>query len=113
MYIIDPLTDSRWSPFVEQHGSACAFHSEGWLRALWLTYSYRTFAVTSSSPGSELSDALPVCRVESWATGRRLVALPFTDHCQPLLGCDVAMPRKAFEFLVELSQREKYKFIEI
>ncbi len=27
-----------------------------------------------------------VCRVSSWITGTRLVSLPFSDHCEPLLG---------------------------
>jgi hypothetical protein len=102
----------RWSRFVGQHAAACAFHGEGWLRALWLTYSYKPFAVTSSPPGRELTDALPLCRVESWVTGRRLVALPFTDHCQLLVGSDTST-RAAIDFLAELSHREKYKFIEI
>jgi hypothetical protein len=112
MYIIDPLNDVRWSRFVGQHAAACAFHGEGWLRALWLTYSYKPFAVTSSPPGRELTDALPLCRVESWVTGRRLVALPFTDHCQLLVGSDTST-RAAIDFLAELSRRERYKYIEI
>ncbi len=27
-----------------------------------------------------------LCRVNSWMTGRRLVSLPFSDHCNPLVG---------------------------
>jgi CelD/BcsL family acetyltransferase involved in cellulose biosynthesis len=112
MYVIDPLNDARWSRFVDQHISACAFHSEGWLRALRLTYSYEPFAVTSCAPGMELTDALPLCRVKSWLTGRRLVALPFTDHCQPLAGAG-ASTRTLIEFLTELAHRERYRFVEI
>jgi len=102
----------RWSRFVGQHAAAYAFHGEGWLRALWLTYSYKPFAVTSSPPGRELTDALPLCRVESWLTGRRVVALPFTDHCQPLLDGDES-EEAVIDFLTELARREKYKFLEL
>jgi lipid II:glycine glycyltransferase (peptidoglycan interpeptide bridge formation enzyme) len=85
MHIIDPLTDSRWAAFVDQHPFACAFHTQGWLRSLAETYGYEPFAVTASEPGSELTNALPFCRIQSWLTGSRLVSLPFTDHCQPLV----------------------------
>jgi CelD/BcsL family acetyltransferase involved in cellulose biosynthesis len=112
MYIVDPLNDLRWAPFVERHAAACAFHTQGWLRALSLTYGYEPFAVTSSAPGRELTDAVPFCRIASWATGRRLVSLPFTDHCQPLVPPDASMGA-VVEFLAELSRREKYKFFEL
>jgi hypothetical protein len=31
-----------------------------------------------------LSNALVSCEIHSWVTGRRLVSLPFSDHCEPL-----------------------------
>src|SRR6478609_5570066 len=105
MHIIDPLSDARWAPFVEQHPEACAFHSQGWLQALSLTYGYRPLAITSAGPGTELTDALPLCRIESWATGRRLVSLPFTDHCQPLLDSS-STAKEIIQFAAELSERE-------
>ena len=108
MHVIDPLSDPRWTPFVERHSAACAFHTIGWLRALRLTYGYEPFAVTSSAPGRELEDAAPFCRIHSWATGPRLVSLPFTDHCQPL-----STVRELVPFLTELAQREKYRFVEL
>lgn len=84
MYIIDPLSDPRWPFLVERHPCASAFHSTGWLRALSQTYGYVTLAVTSCEPSAELTNALPVCRINSRLTGMRLVSLPFSDHCQPL-----------------------------
>lgn len=112
MHIIDPLNDSRWAPFIERHPAACAFHTEGWLRALAQTYGYQPLAVTSAAPGSALTDAVPFCRIKSWATGRRLVSLPFSDHCQPLLGTD-ADGDAAIRFAAEYSRREGDKFMEL
>jgi CelD/BcsL family acetyltransferase involved in cellulose biosynthesis len=83
-YIVDPLTDPRWPCFVERHPGASPFHTAGWLRALSQTYGYAPVAVTSSEPGCELTNALPLCRISSRFTGRRIVSLPFSDHCQPL-----------------------------
>ncbi len=112
MYLIDPLTDPRWATLVERHSAACAFHTQGWLRALWLTYGYTPLAVTSSAPAAALSDALPICRVESWVTGRRLVSLPFTDHCQPLISAG-AMLDQFIQFVSHFAENEKLRFVEV
>jgi CelD/BcsL family acetyltransferase involved in cellulose biosynthesis len=32
-----------------------------------------------------LENGLVLCRVNSWITGRRLISLPFSDHCEPLV----------------------------
>jgi hypothetical protein len=39
---------------------------------------------TTTAPGLELDNAIAFCRVHSRITGRRLVSLPFSDHCEPL-----------------------------
>jgi hypothetical protein len=61
------------------------FHTAGWLEALQRTYGYEPLAVTTSPPGADLENALVFCKVRSWLTGRRLVSLPFSDHCEPLV----------------------------
>lgn len=83
--MIDPLTDSRWETFAATHPKASIFHQMGWLRALAATYDYKPIVVTDASPGEKLRSAIPFCKVESWITGKRLVSLPFADHCAPLL----------------------------
>lgn len=82
---IDPLIDARWPPFVESQPAASVFHSRGWLEALHRTYGYSPAVVTTSQPGKDLANGLVFCRVSSWLTGRRIVALPFSDHCEPLV----------------------------
>jgi len=82
---IDPLRDPRWDELTHCHPHASIFHTTKWLRALHVAYGYRPVALTSSPPGVPLSDGLPFCEVNSWLTGRRLVSLPFSDHCEPLL----------------------------
>jgi CelD/BcsL family acetyltransferase involved in cellulose biosynthesis len=61
------------------------FHSSPWLRALSRTYGYRPIAYTTSTAAEDLQNAIVFCRVNSWLTGRRLVSLPFSDHCDPLV----------------------------
>jgi hypothetical protein len=82
--VIDPLSDPRWDRFLERHPEASVFHGRGWLRALRLTYGYGPFALTTAAPAEELSNGLVACRIESALTGRRLVSLPFSDHCEVL-----------------------------
>jgi lipid II:glycine glycyltransferase (peptidoglycan interpeptide bridge formation enzyme) len=85
---IEPLEDPRWDKFVESHPHASVFHSKAWLTALSRSYGYKPVAYTTSSAGHDLENALVFCRVESWLTGRRLVSLPFSDHCEPLVTSD-------------------------
>lgn len=85
VYEINPLSDSRWVGLVENHPRASLFHSSRWLRALKTTYRYDPVVVTTCSPDATLTNALVFCRVKSWLTGRRLVSLPFSDHCEPLV----------------------------
>jgi CelD/BcsL family acetyltransferase involved in cellulose biosynthesis len=84
VYKFDPLDDPRWNHFVNAHPCSSIFHTVPWLKALRRTYRYEPVVYTTSPPGEDLKDAVVLCRVESWITGRRLVSLPFSDHCQPL-----------------------------
>ena len=84
VYSIDPLTDPRWDGLLIRHRRANVFHSRGWLSALRQSYGYTPVAFTTSAPASPLEKALVFCEVKSWITGRRLVSLPFSDHCDPL-----------------------------
>jgi CelD/BcsL family acetyltransferase involved in cellulose biosynthesis len=85
IYTLDPLCDPRWNDFVRRHTSASVFHSVAWLKAVRQTYGYVPVAYTTSPPSSPLSNGIVFCQINSWLTGRRMVSLPFSDHCQPLL----------------------------
>jgi CelD/BcsL family acetyltransferase involved in cellulose biosynthesis len=87
VYLLDPTTDARWSDFVTAHAGASIFHSREWLETLSRTYGYRPLVLTTSAPGSSLTGGLPVCELGSWAA-KRLVSLPFSDHCDPLFDRD-------------------------
>ena len=85
VYRIQPLQDPRWGAFLARHTRASVFHTVAWLEALQRTYRYEPVAYTTSPPDGALQNALLFCLVDSWLTGRRLVSLPFSDHCEPLL----------------------------
>jgi len=85
VYKIDPLTDPRWEELTVRHPSASVFHSSGWLRALQRSYGYQPVAYTLCAPRANLLNAVVFVRIESWLTGRRLISLPFSDHCELLV----------------------------
>lgn len=85
IYQIDPLSDPRWSEFLQRNGRASVFHTAGWMEALRRTYGYEPIAYTTSPPRTALDNGWAFCCVRSWLTGRRLVSLPFSDHCDPLV----------------------------
>jgi len=82
---VRPLADPRWPQMVKNDSKTSVFHSVEWLTALQETYGYEPLGYTSTAPGAPLSNALLFCRVKSWLTGHRLVSLPFSDHCEPLV----------------------------
>lgn len=84
-YRFDPLKDSRWEQFLATHPAASVFHSTAWLTALRLTYGYDAVVFTTTATHDPLQNGMLFCQVESWLTGRRLVSVPFADHCEPLV----------------------------
>ena len=90
IYTLDPLQDPRWADLVKRHPHASVFHTPAWLRTLRDTYGYQPVVFTTSSPAGPLEDGIVLCQVRSWLTGKRLVSLPFSDHCEPLVNSATA-----------------------
>lgn len=91
IHTIYPLQDARWDGFIENHPNASVFQSRAWLAALNAEYGYKPLAVTTCGPATPLTNAIVFCDVDSWLTGRRLVSLPFSDHCEPLVDSQDAL----------------------
>ena len=110
VYRLNPLIDSRWPRFLTSHPDASIFHTVEWLDALRQTYGYEPVVFTTSK-SDELSNAMVFCQIRSRLTGRRLVSLPFSDHCQPLAsGQDL---KEILEELCVQRGSERQRYIEI
>ena len=107
----NPLVDRRWPAFLRGHPNASVFYSAGWLSALQRTYRYEPVAYTTSPPEAELGNGLAFCRIDSWLTGRRLVSLPFSDHCAPLVDGTEHWVCLAEKIRPD-QQQQKWKYIE-
>jgi lipid II:glycine glycyltransferase (peptidoglycan interpeptide bridge formation enzyme) len=67
---------------------------------------------TSAQEHEELTNGLLFCRVKSWLTGSRLVSLPFSDHCEPLVS---GLPelRELFAAPQEELKNRIWKYLEL
>lgn len=67
---------------------------------------------TTSETREEIRDGIVFCRVRDWLRGCRMVSLPFSDHCEPLVDDrkDLALLLAALRLNQE---REKWKYIEL
>ena len=112
IYSFNPLRDSRWADFVQTHTHASVFHTPGWLEALRLTYGYEPVVFTTSPPQARLTNGIAFCRISSWLTGRRMVSVPFADHCEPLLESDEG-GKELIDFFRSSIKGNSWKYIEI
>lgn len=81
--VLDPVADPRWAEFLARCPEALIFHDPAWLGLLRDQYGYELSAWCVVHDG-EVVAGLPVARVQSRLTGKRLVAVPFCDLCGPL-----------------------------
>lgn len=52
------------------------------------------------------------CEVRSWLTGRRLVSLPFSDHCEPLL--ETGEEKDSLATVIDrISQQRRWRYTEL
>jgi CelD/BcsL family acetyltransferase involved in cellulose biosynthesis len=81
---IDPISDPAWLALVRADPEATIFHHPRWLELLRSQYGYRLRACCIEGDDG-LEAGLPIALIESRLTGRRLVSLPFSDVCPPVL----------------------------
>jgi CelD/BcsL family acetyltransferase involved in cellulose biosynthesis len=110
--LLNPFSDSSWDDLIARHPQVSIFHQRGWLQALVRTYGYELYVLTSAAPGEPLKDGLLLCQVSSWMTGTRLVSLPFSDHCEPLLNEGNEAPVFA-KWLSEQCRERQWSYVEI
>ncbi len=111
VYEINPLEDKRWDDLVAWHSLAGVFHSRAWLQALLQTYGYSPIVLTTSAPGEPLQNGVVFCEVKSWITGRRLVSLPFSDHCELL--ADSQAQQEILAHVHDLTRKQESKYVEL
>lgn len=79
---IHPADDESWLALLD-NPAAGLFHSPPWLRALADTYGFAIRAYIARGASGALLGGIPFCEIDD-IKGRRIVALPFSDTCDPL-----------------------------
>jgi len=88
--LIDPFLDPGYAALVADGQGAEIFHDRLWLELLREEYGYEIGACCVRDD-ERIEAAIPFARIKSRLTGNRLVALPFSDHCPPVLAADAGL----------------------
>lgn len=109
--ILNPLEIPDWDRQIKKFENYSFFHSSSWLRVLIETYNYKpSFFILESDDA--ISAVLPLMQVNSFLTGKKAVALPFSDYSPPLFSDEVSF-KNVFSEVLELGKRNKWKYVEI
>lgn len=108
---INPLENSNWDALVSSRPDFSFFHGAAWAKVLMQTYGFTPHYFISSNPDTT-ETLLPLMEVDSWLTGRRGIALPFTDECAPL-GADKNSFGTLFQAVVEFGKTRGWKYLEL
>jgi hypothetical protein len=112
VFYLNPIHDPRWSAYLKREPKASAFHTPEWLEALRRTYGYQPFVATTSRPDETLRNGVVFCRITSPLTGRRLVSVPFSDHCEPLTEKPGHLP-EILDALAHYMKGERMSYAEV
>jgi hypothetical protein len=103
---LNPLEHPDWDAPLTRRPDFSFFHGAAWTRVLVETYG---FTPVWQAQGASL---LPLMEVDSWLTGRRGIALPFTDECAPLCGSESEF-KPLFQGAVEWGRTRGWNSIEL
>jgi CelD/BcsL family acetyltransferase involved in cellulose biosynthesis len=88
VFIADAVSDPLWERLVAQHRTS-VFHSPAWLRVLQDTYGFPLRASMLRGAAGDPLGGLVYAEVDD-IRGPRLVSLPFSDFCDPIVADDAA-----------------------
>lgn len=88
--LIDPFLDPGYAELVATAQGAEIYHDLLWLELLRDEYGYEIGACCVRRD-DRIEAAIPFATIKSRLTGNRLVALPFSDHCPPVLAADAEL----------------------
>jgi len=106
----NPSQHSNWDAQVKGHPDFSFFHGAAWAKVLETTYGFSPTYFTTRA-GNDLESLLPVMEVDSWLTGRRGIALPFTDECEPLCADRVSF-KNLFQSAIRHGRERGWKYFE-
>jgi lipid II:glycine glycyltransferase (peptidoglycan interpeptide bridge formation enzyme) len=79
------LYDERIIPFLLSNEQASIYHHPLWLKAVAKTFGHTPFYYIISDMSNRIVGLIPFLKIKSVLTGKRIVCLPFSTYCEPLL----------------------------
>jgi len=107
---VNPLEIQNWDALVVNCPVFSFFHSAPWAKTLTETYGFLPNYFVARR-GTEIESLLPMMEVSSWLTGRRGVALPFTDSCEPVC-TDKNSFQEVFSSAIGFGKSRGWKYLE-
>ena len=111
IHAFDPLRGDGWDAVLTAHPACSVFHSAGWARVLSQSYGHTPFYL-GEMDGNTASSLLPLMEVNSPFTGRRGVALPFSDECGTLANAQIDASH-LFHHAINLGRERRWKHLEV
>lgn len=90
---------------------ATFFHSSAWANILHESYGYAPLYLAEIDTHGRLASLLPLMEVASWLTGRRGIALPYTDLSEPLCP-DAASFQRLYDAAHSLGRTRGWEYVE-
>src|ERR1035441_5261354 len=103
---VNPLEHPDWDAPLTRRPDFSFFHGAAWTKVLVETYGFTPVWL------AEENSLLPLMEADSWLTGRRGIALPFTDECAPLCESGKDFP-PLFQNAVEFGKSRGWKSVEL
>ncbi|HOI95083.1 MAG TPA: GNAT family N-acetyltransferase [Syntrophobacter fumaroxidans] len=82
--IVKEQPPDGWDTFIEEHPCGSIYHHGLWQEVITRTYGYRPMYHFTREPGGRIASGALAAYVNSPLTGKRIVAFPFSDSCDPL-----------------------------
>lgn len=110
--IVNPLTDDVWDEHIAQFNSELPiFYTSTWAKVLAASYGYMPLYFTISDENG-IKAFLPVMEVKSSLTGKRGVALPFTDFCEPQFKT-IEQSRELLDSILSHGKSKNWNYFEL
>jgi hypothetical protein len=99
-----------WLEFIRGFPEATLFHHPAWINTICQCYGYEPFFLVGKDQSGNIIAGVPLVKVTSFFQRKKLISLPFTDHCQPL-----ALNNEDLPFLVSglVNLLESYNEVEL
>jgi CelD/BcsL family acetyltransferase involved in cellulose biosynthesis len=99
---------AQWDDFVNSHAEGTPFHLSCWLKTIGNTYPYEPLLYALQDETAGLSGVLPAFLLRSIFKGSRLISLPFSDYCYPLVQSEDGQRQMLSYILNELNDKIRY-----